>query len=61
MLEIQQTEQFSKWIRELRDKTAKAKVFARIDRLSLGLGGDKSTQSRDITKAKSILTELKRK
>ena len=40
MIEIQQTDQFSKWIRELRDRTAKARIFARLDRLSLGLAGD---------------------
>ena len=99
MIEIKQTDQFSKWIRELRDRTATARVLARIDRLSLGLagdtksvggsifelridygpgyrvyytlrgnelilllmGGDKSSQSRDITKAKMILAELKGK
>jgi len=96
MVEIQQTDVFSKWLTSLRDRTAKVRVLVRIDRLRLGLagdtksvgdtvselridhgpgyrvyytwrgrelvlllaGGDKSTQARDIQKAKVLLENL---
>ena len=37
---IKRTTEFSNWLRELRDIRARAKVLARIDRLSLGNPGD---------------------
>jgi putative addiction module killer protein len=37
---IKRTDEFSTWLRELRDLRARAKVLARIDRLSLGNPGD---------------------
>ena len=40
MIEIRQTEVFSKWLRELRDRQARARIQTRIDRLQLGLAGD---------------------
>ena len=40
MMEIRQTEVFSKWLRELRDRQARARIQTRIDRLQLGLAGD---------------------
>ena len=40
MIEIRQTEVFSKWLRELRDRQARARIQTRIDRLQLGLSGD---------------------
>jgi len=40
MVEIRQTEVFSKWLRELRDRQAWARIQTRIDRLQLGLAGD---------------------
>jgi putative addiction module killer protein len=40
MIEIRQTESFSKWLRELRDRQARARIQTRIDRLQLGLAGD---------------------
>ena len=40
MVEIQQTDLFSRWLTSLRDRTAKARVLVRIDRLRLGLAGD---------------------
>lgn len=40
MVEVRQTEVFSKWLRELRDRQARARVQTRIDRLQLGLAGD---------------------
>ena len=40
MIEVRQTEAFSKWLRELRDRRARARIQTRIDRLQLGLTGD---------------------
>jgi putative addiction module killer protein len=40
MIEIRQTETFSKWLSELRDRQARARIQTRIDRLQLGLAGD---------------------
>ena len=40
MIEVRQTEAFSKWLRELRDRQARARIQTRIDRLQLGLTGD---------------------
>jgi putative addiction module killer protein len=40
MLTIKRTSEFSNWLRDLRDIRARAKVLARIDRLSLGNPGD---------------------
>lgn len=37
---IKRTDEFSAWLRDLRDMRARAKVLARIDRLSLGNPGD---------------------
>jgi putative addiction module killer protein len=37
---IKRTDEFSKWLRDLRDIRARAKVLARLDRLSLGNPGD---------------------
>lgn len=40
MIEVRQTEVFSKWLRELRDRQARARILTRIERLQLGLTGD---------------------
>jgi putative addiction module killer protein len=40
MVEIRQTDVFSKWLRNLRDIQARARVQARIDRLGSGNPGD---------------------
>lgn len=40
MIEIRQTDEFSKWIREIRDRRARVRIQIRIDRLGLGLAGD---------------------
>jgi putative addiction module killer protein len=37
---IKRTDEFSDWLRNLRDRGAKAKILARIDRLALGNPGD---------------------
>lgn len=96
MIEIRKTEIFTKWLEDLKDLRAKARILARIDRMEFGnfgdvssvgegisemrifygpgyrvyfvqrgskvvillSGGDKSTQSKDITKAKEIARQL---
>ncbi len=40
MLEVRQTEIFTKWIANLRDRRAKQKIAVRIDRLIVGNLGD---------------------
>jgi putative addiction module killer protein len=40
MIEVRQTTVFGRWLRDLRDIQAKARINARIRRVSLGLNGD---------------------
>jgi putative addiction module killer protein len=40
MFDVQETEEFSAWIDELADERGKAKVVARLRRLTMGLLGD---------------------
>ncbi len=40
MLELRQTEEFERWLRRLKDATARAKVLVRIRRLAFGNPGD---------------------
>lgn len=40
MIEIRQTEVYSQWFNSLRDRQARARINARIRRLSLGNPGD---------------------
>jgi putative addiction module killer protein len=40
MIEIRKTRSFTEWFAGLRDKHAKARIQARIDRMSLGNFGD---------------------
>ena len=40
MLEVRQTEEFSSWLRRLRDTNAAARILARIRRVELGNLGD---------------------
>lgn len=96
MIEVYTTEEFDSWLTKLRDRKARAKIQARIDRIELGnfgdvapvgdgvselrifygpgyrvyftkqssvvvvllIGGDKSSQSSDIEKAKKLATNL---
>jgi len=40
VLEIRQTDVYANWFKKLRDRRAKARILARIRRLSLGNPGD---------------------
>ena len=40
VLEIRETETYARWFRGIRDRQAKARILARIRRLSLGNPGD---------------------
>jgi putative addiction module killer protein len=40
MIEVRQTEVFANWFESLKDRRAKARIQARIDRLELGNFGD---------------------
>lgn len=40
MIEIRQTDAYSRWFNDLRDRQARARINARIRRLSLGNPGD---------------------
>jgi len=96
MFEVYKTEEFARWFKKLRDRQAKSRILARIDRLEQGhfgdvesvgdgvselrvfygpgyriyftrrssvvvillSGGDKSSQSKDIAKAKELAQQL---
>ena len=97
MIEIRQTDEYSRWFDGLRDRQGRVRILARIRRLSLGnpgdvkpvgegvselrvdfgpgyrvyfvqegavvvillAGGDKSTQRRDIERAKELARDLR--
>jgi putative addiction module killer protein len=40
MVEVRQTERFRNWFADLRDRVARARILARIDRLAIGNVGD---------------------
>lgn len=40
MIEVRQTKTFENWFKRLRDRKAKARVQARIDRMAIGNFGD---------------------
>ena len=66
MVEVRQTEVFSKWLRELRDRQARPriqKIGSTVIRRGRGLvillaGGDKRTQDRDIKTAMELARNL---
>lgn len=96
MIQVLQTAVFSKWLSQLRDARAKARIVARVDAVRIGqfgdaksvgagltemridvgpgyrvyfvrrqssvvillCGGDKSTQDKDIVRARALATEL---
>jgi putative addiction module killer protein len=96
MIEVRQTEIFADWFTSLKDRKAKARIQARIDRMEMGnfgdvapvgqgvsemrifygagyrvyfvqrgsivvillCGGDKSSQTSDINKAKELVKQL---
>ena len=96
MFQLQQSEQFGRWLSDLRDLRAKARILARLESVRVGnlgdvrsvgervselrvdvgagyrvyftrrqriviillCGGDKSTQSRDIARAKLMAREI---
>jgi len=96
MIEVRQTEIFADWFTSLKDRKAKARIQARIDRMEMGnfgdvapvgqgvsemrifygagyrvyfvqrgsivvillCGGDKSSQTSDINKAKKLVQQL---
>ena len=40
MVDVRRTAEFDTWLRGLRDRTARARILVRIDRLALGNPGD---------------------
>lgn len=40
MLEVYKTEEFARWFKKLKDRNAKARIQARINRMELGNFGD---------------------
>jgi putative addiction module killer protein len=40
VIEIRQTEEYARWFSKLRDRQARARILARVRRLSLGNPGD---------------------
>ncbi len=62
MFELKSTVVFDQWLRALRDKRGRARILIRLDAVRTGhlgdsksVGGDKSTQVRDIEKAHMLL------
>jgi putative addiction module killer protein len=49
MIEIRKTELFAKWLDNLRDIKAKARVLVRIERLAMGNAGDVKPVGEGIT------------
>ena len=48
MIEVRQTEAFSRWLRRLKDAKAKARIAARIERMRLGNLGDWKSRGRGL-------------
>jgi putative addiction module killer protein len=48
MIEVRRTEEFSRWVRRLRDANAVARIVARIRRMELGNLGDSKSLRGDL-------------
>jgi putative addiction module killer protein len=48
MLEVRQTEHFSKWLNRLKDANAVARITVRIRRIELGNPGDSKSVGRNV-------------
>ena len=69
---IRETDVYKKWFDKLKDTVAKARILVRLRRMSLGnfgefrngelvillAGGDKSSQAKDIARAKELAANL---
>jgi hypothetical protein len=62
MSHIRQSVTFRKWLLRLEDRTAKARLVRRIERLAGGYAGDhrfpKASQARDILRARQMIEQL---
>jgi putative component of toxin-antitoxin plasmid stabilization module len=58
---ILKTDVFKKYMKNLKDATAKAHIDRRVNRLRGGNAGDKSTQQADIKMARKLAKEKKKK
>ncbi len=52
MIDVVRSDAFDRWLRQLRDPQAKARVLARVRRLSLGNPGDKKALGRGLLEMK---------
>ncbi|MFP4306290.1 MAG: type II toxin-antitoxin system RelE/ParE family toxin [Desulfococcaceae bacterium] len=52
MIEIRQTEAYSRWFQKLKDRQAKARIDIRIRRLSLGNPGDVKSVGQGISEVR---------
>ena len=71
-VKIRETDVYKKWFAKLKDTVAKAHILVRLRRMSLGnfgefrngelvillAGGDKSSQAKDIARAKELAANL---
>ena len=69
---IRETDVYKKWFAKLKDTVAKARILVRLRRMSLGnfgefrngelvillAGGDKSSQAKDIARAKELAANV---
>ena len=69
---IRETDVYKKWFAKLKDTVAKARILVRLRRMSLGnfgefrngelvillAGGDKSSQAKDIARAKELAANM---
>ncbi len=64
MVDIKKTDVYARWLDDLRDIRARARVLVRVERLAAGnpgdvkSGGDKSTQDADIKTAQGLARNL---